>query len=61
MDLQTDYLGIKLKNPLLISSCSLSEKIENIKLMEQAGAAAIVMSPTQPTTRAVCESRGWDP
>ena len=43
MDLQTNYLGIKLKNPLVVSSCPLSEKLENIKAMEQAGAAAIVM------------------
>jgi|GEM_PF-6999177 hypothetical protein len=31
MDLQSDYLGIKLKNPLVVSSCSLYEKLENIK------------------------------
>jgi dihydroorotate dehydrogenase (fumarate) len=43
MDLQTDYLGIRLKNPLVVSSCPLSENIETIKAMEQAGAAAIVM------------------
>lgn len=43
MDLQTDYLGIRLKNPLVVSSCPLSDNIENIKSMEKAGAAAIVM------------------
>jgi len=43
MDLQTNYLGIKLKNPLIVSSCPLSEKIANIKAMEAAGAAAVVM------------------
>lgn len=43
MDLQTDYLGIRLKNPLVVSSCPLSDNIENVKSMEKAGAAAIVM------------------
>jgi len=43
MNLQTDYLGIRLKNPLVVSSCPLSENIATIKAMEQAGAAAIVM------------------
>ena len=43
MDLQTEYLGIRLKNPLLVSFCSLSKNIECIKAMEQAGAAGVVM------------------
>lgn len=43
MDLQTNYLGLQLKNPIIISSSRLSEKIDNLKKMEQAGAAAIVM------------------
>ena len=43
MDLQTNYLGIELKNPLIVSSCPLAENIENIKAMEKAGAAAVVM------------------
>jgi len=43
MDIQTNYLGLNLKNPIIVSSNRLSEKIENIKKMEQAGAAAIVM------------------
>lgn len=43
MNLETHYLGLKLKNPLIVSSCRLSEKIDNIKAMEKAGAAAVVM------------------
>lgn len=43
MDLQTTYLGLTLKNPLIVSSCRLSEDLENIKKIEQAGAAAVVM------------------
>jgi len=43
MDLSVKYLGLDLRNPLIVSSCRLTETIENIKRMEQAGAGAIVM------------------
>src|SRR4030066_2188682 len=42
-DLTTTYLGLKLKNPLLASPSPLSEKVENVKRMEEAGIAAVVM------------------
>lgn len=41
-DLSTNYMGIKLKNPIIVGACNLVEKVENLKRMEQAGAAAIV-------------------
>ena len=43
MDLTTKYLGLTLKNPLVVSASPLSENLGNIKKMEQAGAAAVVM------------------
>jgi dihydroorotate dehydrogenase (fumarate) len=43
MDLTTRYLGLTLKNPVLVSASPLSENLGNIKKMEQAGAAAVVM------------------
>ncbi len=43
MDLTTKYLGLNLKNPLVVSASPLSENLANIKKMEQAGAAAVVM------------------
>jgi dihydroorotate dehydrogenase (fumarate) len=43
VDLTTTYLGLKLKNPLVASPSPLSEKVENVKRMEQAGIAAVVM------------------
>lgn len=43
MDLTTTYLGLNLKNPLVASASPLSEKLENIKNLETAGVAAIVM------------------
>ncbi|MDJ0774204.1 MAG: dihydroorotate dehydrogenase-like protein [Mastigocoleus sp. MO_167.B18] len=43
MDLTTTYLGLKLRSPLVPSASLLSEDIDNIKRMEDAGAAAVVM------------------
>lgn len=43
VDLTTTYLGLKLKNPLVASPSPLSEKVENIKRMEEEGIAAVVM------------------
>lgn len=43
MDLSTTYLGLKLRTPLVPSASPLSEEIDNIKRMEDAGASAIVL------------------
>jgi dihydroorotate dehydrogenase (fumarate) len=43
MDLTTHYLGLKLRSPLVVSASPLSENIDNLKRMEDAGAAAIVL------------------
>lgn len=43
MDLQTSYLGLTLKNPLVPSASPLSEDLGNIKKMEDHGASALVM------------------
>jgi dihydroorotate dehydrogenase (fumarate) len=42
-DLTTTYLGLKLKNPLVPSPSPLMQKLDNIKRMEDAGAAAVVL------------------
>ena len=42
-DLSTTYLGMQLRSPLVPSASPLSEKIENICAMADAGAAAIVL------------------
>jgi dihydroorotate dehydrogenase (fumarate) len=44
IDLSTEYLGLKLKSPLVVSSTPLSESIHNVRLMEDNGAAAVVLS-----------------
>lgn len=43
MDLSTTYLGKKLSSPLVVSANPLSEKLDNIKRMEEAGAGAVVL------------------
>jgi dihydroorotate dehydrogenase (fumarate) len=43
MDLTTKYLGLSLRSPLVPSASPLSEKIDNLRAMEQAGAAAVVL------------------
>ncbi|MEE9357095.1 MAG: hypothetical protein V3U62_01875 [Sedimenticolaceae bacterium] len=43
MDLTTQYLGMKLKNPLVSSASPLSRSLEMSKELEDAGASAIIM------------------
>jgi dihydroorotate dehydrogenase (fumarate) len=43
MDLTTTYLGMKLKNPLVPSASPLSQTVDSIRQLEDAGAAAVVM------------------
>ncbi len=42
-NLTTNYLGLKLKSPLLVSSSGLTSTIENLKEAEAAGAGAVVL------------------
>lgn len=43
MNLGTSYLGMKLRTPLVPAASPLSENLDNIKRMEDAGAAALVL------------------
>jgi dihydroorotate dehydrogenase (fumarate) len=43
IDLTTDYLGLKLRSPLVPSASPLAQELDNLKRMEDAGAAAIVL------------------
>ena len=42
-DLTTTYLGLTLKNPLVVSASPLSKKVAMARFLEECGAAAIVM------------------
>jgi dihydroorotate dehydrogenase (fumarate) len=43
VNLSTEYLGLSLKSPLVASSSPLTESLENIQRLEEAGAAAVVL------------------
>lgn len=43
MNLSTRYLGLSLDNPLVASSSPLSQELDGIKRLEDAGAGAVVM------------------
>jgi dihydroorotate dehydrogenase (fumarate) len=43
MDLTTKYLGFTLRNPLVPAASPLSDDVDNLKRMEDAGAAAVIL------------------
>jgi dihydroorotate dehydrogenase (fumarate) len=43
MDLKTTYLGLELDSPVMPGACPLSENLDKVRQLEDAGAAAIVM------------------
>ncbi len=43
MNLSTTYLGLQLRTPLITSASTLTQDFDNIKRLENAGAAAIVL------------------
>jgi len=43
MNLKTTYMGLKLRTPLVVSASPLSDSIDNIQRMEDAGASAVVL------------------
>lgn len=42
-DLSTDFVGLKLRNPLIVSSSGLTDSLEKIQNLEKAGAGAVVL------------------
>jgi dihydroorotate dehydrogenase (fumarate) len=42
-NLTTKYLGLELRNPLIVSSCSLTDDLNNLKEIEKAGTSAVVL------------------
>ncbi|MFZ5832811.1 MAG: dihydroorotate dehydrogenase-like protein [Planctomycetota bacterium] len=43
VDLSTKYLGLSLKNPLVIAACPLTGEVEWLKRLQEVGAAAVVL------------------
>lgn len=42
-DLSTQYLGLKLKNPVIAGSCGFTDNIDSLFALEKAGASAVVL------------------
>lgn len=42
-DLSTEYLGLKLKNPVIAASCGLTGNLDGIKTLDASGVSAIVL------------------
>jgi dihydroorotate dehydrogenase (fumarate) len=43
VDLSTWYLGLHLKNPLVVAACPLTRRLESLRRLEEAGASAVVL------------------
>lgn len=43
IDLTTSYMGLQLKNPLVVSSCGLTKTVQGVQQAAAAGAGAIVL------------------
>jgi dihydroorotate dehydrogenase (fumarate) len=59
IDFSTRYLGLKLNGPIVVSSTPLSESLDNIRRMEDAGASAIALTSLFEEQLAL-ESRALD-
>ncbi|MCL2659997.1 MAG: dihydroorotate dehydrogenase-like protein [Acidobacteriaceae bacterium] len=59
IDFSTEYLGLKLKGPIVVSSTPLSESVDNLHRMEEAGAAAVVL-PSLFEEQLILESQALD-
>lgn len=42
-DLSVNYLGLKLKNPIVVASCGLTDSVKKVEYLESKGAAAVVL------------------
>ena len=43
IDLATRYLGLGLKNPLVVAACPLTRRLDSLRRFEDAGASAVVL------------------
>ena len=42
-DLSTSYMGLRLRNPIIVSSCDLTKTLAGVKKCEESGAGAVVL------------------
>ncbi|RPJ26392.1 MAG: dihydroorotate dehydrogenase, partial [Planctomycetaceae bacterium] len=43
VNLSTTYMGVSLKNPLIVAACSISNYVDKVKKAEEVGAGALVI------------------
>ncbi len=43
IDLSTEYLRLKLKNPLVVAACPLTGNLQSLRRLEAVGASAVVL------------------
>jgi len=61
MNISTTYMGLELKNPLIVSSSRLTGDLKTVNQCLEAGASAIVLkSLFEEQIRLVAESKLWD-
>lgn len=44
VDLSTTYMGVPLKNPIVVAASTISQMVDRVKLAESAGAGALIIS-----------------
>ncbi len=44
IDIATEYMGMKLSGPIVVASTPLSDSLDNVRRMEDAGASAVVLT-----------------
>ncbi len=42
-EIKTNYLGLEIDSPVIVGSCGLTNSVENLKMIEKAGAGAVVL------------------
>ena len=43
MDTTTNFMGVKIKSPIIVGSCGLTSDLATLKRIEQAGAGAVIL------------------
>jgi dihydroorotate dehydrogenase (fumarate) len=59
MNLSTRYMGLYLRNPLVASASPLNARLDNIRLLEDSGAAAVIL-PSVFEEQIEAEIEGYD-
>lgn len=60
MDLLTNYLGLKLRNPVIIGFCGLTSSVKNIKVISKPGTGAIVLKNLSLKNRSGINQRAYE-